>query len=393
MSITADPRLRPCGNWLVAGHYLPKRRRIMKRRDFIVSATSTAGILLIDQARAAIPCPPVFDGADSAMPCPAGDVEADWQARISGEGVVWYHDFRSEAEVDAFRWAGGVGNDPDDVGKPNTVRRITTDGITGACLEVHRPAGSSEGAVWWRPFSPLDTGSGKPVADPAASNTLAVEPWNATQRGSQTANWKLGNYGHSSYHSQYPGRFDGTEYYFQARVKMDPRRATQGDGGKLFYFTRTDKSLTSQEIVTESGETSNGVNYFSMYRSGSPPLESDSAGNANQPGSELGFCDWPDQVSSCWAWSGGWDTVLYRIVPGTNSFPDTIVQVWAAHAGETSYTQIWNQNDVKLPFDVIEGHSAVICSGYQNGLSFDTDVYHRYCQLIFSKNFIPCPQA
>jgi hypothetical protein len=366
----------------------------MKRREFILGATGSAGTLLLGGANAARPCPPVLAGG-GAVSCMTGDAEADWQSRIAGPGVVWFHDFRSDAEVDAFRWVGGVGNDPNDLGRPNTVRRNTSDGITGACLEIFRPRGSSEGSVWWRPFSALDTGSGKPESDPAANGTLAVSSWAPTQGGSQTANWQPGYYGNSTYHASHPGRFDGTDYYFQCRVKMDPRRTGEPDGGKLFYFTRTDRSLTDQEIVTVSGQDGNvsGFNFFSMYRSGSPPLTSDNAGNENQVGNELGTCDWPGQIDACWSWSGGWDTVLYHIVPGRNSNSDTVVEVWAAHPGETTYTKIWDQRNVNLPFDVIEGHGALICSGYMNGQNFGTDFYHRYCQLIFSKNFIPCPQV
>jgi hypothetical protein len=238
----------------------------------------------------------------------------------------------------------------------------------------------------------MDTGSGKPVNDPAANGSLAVEAWAPTQGGSQTASWDPGYYGHSSYHATSPGQFDGTNYFFQARIKMDPRRATQSEGGKLFYFTRTDKSLTSQEIVTESGEITAGVNYFSMYRGGGSPLESDTPGSSNNPGSDLGFCDWPSEVANCWAWSGGWDTLLYHIVPGLDGNADTVVQVWAAHPGETSYTKIWDQDDVDLSFSVINGHGALICSAYMNKLDFTTEVFHRYAQLIFSHDFIPCPQ-
>jgi len=328
---------------------------------------------------------------------PSG-LEADWQARISQPGVVWYHDFRSDEEVDAFRWVGGTGNDPDDTGDdPNTVRRNISDGITGACLELFRPAGSNDPAVWWRPFSPMDTGSGKPVDDPAASGTIAVETWAPTQGGSQTANWDPGYYGHTSYHSSWPGQFDGTEYYFQVRVKMDPRRTAQdfSSAGKLFYFTRNDKSLTSQEIVTKSGKISAGVNWFSMYRSGGDPLENDTIppSSANQPGSDLGFCDYPGQIANCWRWSFGWDTLLYHVRPGLDSNSDTILRVWAMHPGETAYTKIWDQDTVNLPFAVINGVGSLICSCYQNGQNFTTDVWHRYCQMIFSHDFIAAPQT
>ncbi|MEO1202679.1 MAG: hypothetical protein AAFX10_08230, partial [Pseudomonadota bacterium] len=165
----------------------------MKRREFVIGVAGSASLLLHDDGASATPCPPSVDGT-VGQPCPTAGAEADWQARIADPGVVWYHDFRSDAEVDAFRWAGGVGNDPNDQARPNTVRRITSDGITGACLEVIRRAGSADPANWWRPYSPLDTGSGKSEPDPGADGTIPVRPWQPQQGGNQTANWFDGYY-------------------------------------------------------------------------------------------------------------------------------------------------------------------------------------------------------
>ena len=370
----------------------------MKRRDFVLAASSSASILYLNPARALKPCPPILDGSTSNSPCPTIGAEADWISRISGSGVVWYHDFRSDAEVDAFRWVGGIGNDPNDLGKPGTCIRNTSDGITGACLEIIHEVGTSNPASWWRPFSPLDTGSGKPVNDPGANGTLPAQIWDPTNPG-QTEAWgdgaRPGYYGHPNYHSA--NRFDGTEYYFQMRVKIDPSLSVQSDfpPGKTLYFTLTEKSLTGQEIVTESADNSWGVNMFSMYRSGSPPLEGDTPGGANQPGNENGLCDWSEGPGACWSYSNGWDTLLYHIRPGLNSGNDTVVRVWAAHPGETEYTKIWDQDTVDLGYEENWdfGHNALICSGYENTKSMNPATYHRYCQLIFSKDFIPCPQV
>ena len=170
------------------------------------------------------------------------------------------------------------------------------------------------------------------------------------------------------------------------------------------------KSLTAQEIVTASGNSRGqpaGYNWFLMYRSGGPPISQDGGDGTNQPNSDYGVCDWPLNHSpgpwdtGCWAWTGsdpvpnpvGWDTLLYHVRPGLNSGNDTVVTVWVAKPGETAYTKIWDQNDVDLPFETVEGHNALIASGYMNGLNLATDIYHRYDQMIFSKEFIPCPQV
>lgn len=331
--------------------------------------------------------------------------ESDWQSRISGSGVVWYHDFRNAAEVDAFRWTGGYGsgNDPNSVGSNSQYVTRQADGPTGWCLEIQWPsAGQFGNSHWWRPMAPLvGTGNGRGQNDPAANGTLTVRPYAPTNGGNQIAafpNW--GYYGE-------PGgsEFDGTEYYFQMRVKMDPARITAGlnpggnQFGKLCYFTRTDQSLTTQEINTESYQNgAAGRNYFSMYRSGSPPLEGDAPGQGNQPGNQNGIVWFDNRDGSAanafyWPNPAQWVTVLYRIVPKLTY--TTVVQVWIAREGETSYTKIWDMNTVKLDYGASRpfGHNAVLLTAYQNQLVANNGFYHRYTQLIFSKNMIPCPQV
>lgn len=391
----------------------------MKRRDFILGATSSAGVLLLDSAKAATPCAPVLGGATSSIPCPAGDAEADWLSRISGPGVIWYHDFRNEAEVDAFRWSDGYGQDPDDVpfgtepapnagfGKyvsQNSVNWVQGDGITGdACLEILRHSGTTETCTWWRPMTPVNN-TGRGNADPAASGTLPVKDWDPYDR-TLLWNWTGGGYyGHPSYHAAWPGQFDGTEYYFQCRVKVDARRRVQMPvGGKMFYFSLTKYSASNQEIVVMSKQNevlgTDAYNVFDMYRSIGPSLWGDTAGGGQQPGSDYGFCNrLSGNIAGCWYWPDNeWVTIQWHIVPGLNSNSDTVVRVWIAEQGQTSYTKIWDQTTVDLPYDSLypdtaPGHNAVLCSGYTNGFDM-SEFYQRYDQLIFSKDFIPCPQV
>jgi hypothetical protein len=111
-----------------------------------------------------------------------------------------------------------------------------------------------------------------------------------------------------------------------------------------------------------------------------------------------------------WTWPlNEWVTVLYRIVGGTNAGgelpgdpggpsgnPDTHVQVWVDWDGTrktNSYIKIWDQPTVRLPFDSVGGHNAIIASGYMNGKTFSQDIWQRVDQVILSQQFIPCPQA
>jgi hypothetical protein len=374
------------------------------------------------------PCPPpnlsIEGGSSANTTCSPSNSAQDWQARISAAGVVWYHGFESDNEVNNFRWTPAYGVDPNAVGNSNSklLRRITTDGSDKgngtSCMEIVRAAGSNDGSCWWRVFSPLKggttTGNGRGAGqdDPGDRGAISTKSYSSTNR-SQVEQWTGGGwYGNSRYHGS--GDFDGTDYYFQCRVKIDANRIAGGnssvDVGKLFYFTRNDRSATDQEIVVHSGHPISGRNYLAMYRSVSPGLASDAPGvsvHGNQPGTSLGngicrFDNTSGLRANCWYWpENEWVTVLWHIRNGTMSGPlgsgsangDTLVEVSVARAGATSYTPIWRQPGVDLPFDVQYGHNALIASIYHNGENMPVAFYHRYDQMIFSRQFIACPQA
>lgn len=362
----------------------------MKRRDFLQRSVILAGLSIPTFARAQTkPCPPVLHGTNGAQSC---DAEADWILRTSGPGVVWHHDFRSEAEVNNFRWSGGVGggNDPDAVGENATwLSRDTSDGITGAgCLSLFRAAGSGEGSIWWRPFSPLvGSGNGKGQDDPAAANSLIVRGYNPTQGSGAINNHNFGWYGHSSYHNT--GDFDGEEFWLQLRVKRDLRRLDADlSVGKsiqlgVAYDSGGGASLTSQTVVTYSA-----LSPFRMYAywegTGATPMNQQGTGDGTiQPGG----------VSDIWEYSGGWDCLMYHVVPGREGFTETVMEVYAAHPGETEFTKIWADTYLMAHYDHGLGMQAVYLSTYQNNQSSASEWVDKYDQIIFSKEFIPCPQV
>lgn len=327
---------------------------------------------------------------------------ADWSARIAGPGVVWYHNFESAAEVSAFRWSLGFsgGNDPNANGSgANNVRWESADGVAGGCLECFYPAGSSPNSViWWRPFSPMNAGNGRGASDPGAAGTLSPQAWAPTNGGSQLSGWNRGWYGHPSYQSS--PYFDGHDFYVQLRVKADPRRITGGNAantvGKFVWFSTAEggQSLSNGELVTYSygdGGNQGAHNYLRMYtlgRTGAGAFDPLNDGARIQVGSD---------VSQDWYYSGGWDTLLYHIRPGqigvTSGVNSTKVEVWAAHQGETSYTKIWNQEYGLNGYEARNGLQALLLSAYNNGRSFPQAFWHRYCQVIFSRQAIPCPQV
>lgn len=352
---------------------------------------------------------------------PAGSGASDWNARIKGPGVVWYHNFDSAAEVNQFRWTGGYGNDPQAVGSATAARTswAASGGVEGGgFLQLSRPAGTTDIAEWWRPLSPL-TGSsnGRGADDPGASGAIPVQTFNSSSR-SETFEWakkaKPGWYGHSSYQNSY---FDGTDFYLQVRVKTDPRRMAANNfyGGKKVWLTTTSNSYTSQELVTvgqyyyASGDGTNVPNYHYVYQgynyAGLPDVAVPPPGGTRiQIGSDkVGTCDpYNRNVAGCWAYSGGWDTLLYHVTPGREGVAETRFEVWAAHEGVSSYTKIWDMiypahfdqgtSSSGAPFR--NGWNALMLSAYSNGYAGNplSEFIERYDQVIFSKQFIPCPK-
>jgi hypothetical protein len=384
----------------------------MKRREFIAKSTTALASFAALKANAA-PCPPGALAVDAqtpvTTPC-AFDEHTDWQNRISGPDVVWHHNFETAAEVNRFRWRNGVGNDPDDVSMPNRCRWASGGFAGGGVLELHHGANEPDPPDWWRPTSPLLAGSnGRSTDDPGASGTITRRSFNPTDGGNQTNNFgEFGYYGHASYHTG--SVFDGTEFYFQVRVKRDSARRSAGqpDGGKLFYFANTWQAYSNQQIITENLDTVNGDstrrNYFSMNRSGGQPLEGDSS-LGGQPGTSVGtigdgtcrFSSGDARLGNCWSWpDDAWVTVLFRVRPGLDEGSDTLVEVFVAELGETAYRRIWSQSTVDLPYS--SGHAfginAILATAYNNfaqGNVIQVAYTDRLTQMILSKGFIPCP--
>jgi hypothetical protein len=387
----------------------------MKRRDFLVTTAGMAGAAIPGIGFGQIkPCPPpgvgMGGGTSTSTPCATPTAAADWQARISGPGVVWHHNFDSEAEVNAFRWAGGYGGGNDPVkGDPDGqyISWVPSGGADGGgYMQLLRRAGSAgrgvDGNYWWRPFSPLTGESnGRGQDDPAAGGTLTLGRYVATDRGNQGLTWardsnpKPGWYGHPDDQNSF---YDGHDFYVQVRVMADPRRTSPGNirVGKFTSFTNTNNSYTSQELVTYAGYWNGATSSATV---GMPNIHNVYQGYNYAPLADVAS-GLENPSSPQWAYSFGWDTLLYHVVPGRHGVNETRFEVWAAHPGETSYTKIW---DCTYParYDSSgntvggvdrPGWNAMLCWIYHNGAEM-SEFWQRFDQIIFSKQFIPCPQV
>lgn len=161
-------------------------------------------------------------------PAPGG---ADWSSRISGSGVVWYHNFDTAAEVNQFRWTGGYngGNDPLSKGSGSQfVTWQSSGGVgDGGFLRLTYPLGSVAGrgnSYWWRPFNPLTgTTNGRGTNDPGANGALAPAAFNASDGSNTTNMWGLvsnpGWYANAAEQVANPTKYQGTDFYVQIRTR------------------------------------------------------------------------------------------------------------------------------------------------------------------------------
>jgi len=367
---------------------MTSRKKPIARRQFLAYSAAASGLLFTRHGlgQSHRPCPPVL--VDSAGDPITGtfncsiDKEQDWQARISGPGVVWYHNFASKSEVDQFRENGALVYNPD-----NTVAagsgyisggctRIDSDGITGGgCLQILRLAGDLDAENWYRPMSPLSApGNGSTTDDPADGGTIPLDAGGAWGPPTRTPDWKAGNYGPAS-----TGDWEGSEFYVQYALKVSSSRLV-GDkfGGKVQYITRMDRSLTAQELVTSYDYN---VEEWRIYKGGTGTLSGDI-------GNPLHYFD-------------EWVTYLVHVVPGDEVDPsgsdqggsNTRVNVYRHRAGEAGYTHIFARNDLAIDYSnaYLKAWNAIILSGYFNGFTFPEDFYQRYDEVIFSKQYIPPP--
>lgn len=343
----------------------------------------------------------------------------NWASTIAASNCVWFHDFSSAAEVNQFRWTGsyGSGNDPNGSGAgANLIAHVATGGVDGGgFLRATYPAGGVNGgnSHWWRPYNPF-TGAtnGKGVSDPGAGGTITPVAWPASDGSSTTSGWsnttKPAWYGNATHVAANPTKFDGNDFWLQVRVRRSFKPGPPPDSGsfttitgKCVWFNSTTFSNPAQEIVTAGQSVGNGDVAGTFERHNAYILQT----SANT------FTFIGDQTSPAvisvsnltlnWRYSGGWDTLLYHITPGTNggtSDPNmSRVEVWAQHdptlfpAESGVYLKIW---DVKYGgvFDTasnsagapsLPGWNAIILGVYHNGSPFATSFSFDYDRVAF----------
>jgi hypothetical protein len=173
------------------------------------------------------------------------------------------------------------------------------------------------------------------------------------------------------------------------RVMRDPVRFTAPmqavtNGGKFSYLTICNNSFVTQEIVTYSGSQT-----FRMYH------QPGSTDMSTEPGTD-GTLQ-PGGVAPLWQWAadGTWDKIMYHLIAGRPGINECRIEIYGAHANETSWTKFWDQTFTTQTFETVNGWQALILSIYNNGFTFPSSYTDRIRNIVFARGAtpLPCPQS
>jgi hypothetical protein len=408
----------------------------IRRRGFEATRTPAAASLSLQTGT------PTVIRDDEELP-----VANDWTKRSTAPSVVWAHNFDSVAEVDQFRTTSF--NDPGNT-LGTTVQWNSSDGFEGGgCVEITTPSGGHAVGGWWRPMAAFAAGSnGRSSADLACNGTVKLRTWANPPSSTENFNFRQGYYGHPTVQAAvttWQGNtdpWDGSEFWLQFRVKMPASRwfgyngpsssDTRNPFGKLLFIDCTASTHESEIVIQSAGadpQYFNSTYPFRMYTSsGSNPNsflttpQGAGDGSSIQDGGpyETSCVIGGDtnDVGDCWEWPRDpeWITVLVHVIPGRDNQAtaqqalgnwvnnDTVLEVWVARQSETSYSKVFENTALKWLYGDRDGdanpyefHPAAfnsICpSAYMNNVNAINGQgwYQRYTQIIFSKDWIPCP--
>lgn len=386
-----------------------------------------------------------YDPTLAATQGGATTLQQDFDNRMNAAGVVWGHDFKLSTEVSNFAHDSHLSSDP------YTLSHSPTGGLSGGRCIMTVPAGGTAVSGWDRPFSPFVAGTtsgngrGAGNPDPALGGTLTRQSWTLESNNAQIGKWGKGYYCHSAYNNDGTARnpggssgftadnIPGNEFYIQALIRIPAARFASGQpDGKLLMVMITGDGPTvltgqprtpDQELVVKSNPNSIYEMYTNFGRQSNSFIYSDQANQSGnfQPGGVAPLCDSanhgqgpldsdPAMRNLCWMWQPDiWHAILIYMKPGHNgdptgdspSFPnaanDTIVKIWMARQGETSYTKIWDKSDYVWCYGGGDpwpmGFNMLAFNAYMNDQPAIAGWTHEMAQCIFSRSTIACPQV
>lgn len=116
---------------------------------------------------------------------------------------------------------------------------------------------------------------------------------------------------HPTHQASHPGKFQGSDFWLQVRVRRTQTPGAPPDSaaysyitGKLVWLTTTNSSYTAQELVTYGQSASNGDVVGQQSRHNIYSGQNFNSIGSGQPNATVAISN----ITQNWRYSGGWDT-------------------------------------------------------------------------------------
>lgn len=248
--------------------------------------------------------------------------------------------------------------------------------------------------------------------------------WNDTRFDPNTTPWEWAK----------PGGKTSAEFWVQYRAKLSPSffEVDTFTGGARTKHAWIDLagasyheiiSVLPGEAIIDDGGTQRTKRHLFLYtnRNGVDLATMKPGETYIAPGSAwANTCTRGSGPNTCWeAPIGEWYTMLFHVIPGRHNpqmplntfypenyydacpYKDTTVEVWAHRKGESGYTQLFSMSDIPMAFasnyesgtNGPKGYNVITFDGYASSANqISTRAWDTwYDQIIFSHEFIPCP--
>ena len=274
---------------------------------------------------------------------------------------------------------------------------------------------------WRRPFAALPAGQNGLASDDRGITTALVTERDWTGFGNAAANWAFyyGYYGHSSYHNS---TFDGDEFWIQWRSKIHANRFSSQRDSKFWYLQKVAGTTDEQFFGAIRDSSAYDAGRWTAPEGWAYDSGATAGGTHVRVVQDHGFYYTPGDYqegglygASCVS-SGGvcylyapdvWTTWMLHVKPGRAGVAETVVELFAATEGETSFTTVLSVSDYTIPrYDDVafdyqnSGYNSFWPQNYGNDYVGSGsvapsihDTLVEYTQIIFSQQAIACPGA
>lgn len=349
-----------------------------------------------------------------------GGALADWNVRTSAAGVLWAHRFQSGADVTRWQTADPMPGQTFESGRGI----IAGDGCVRQTVLQRAVAGGGSAIAWRRPLQPQPGDINQPGA-PEGSGASCLTLWNSAIM-------------HGVMHPDYngvavgsPARTGisiGSDVYLQFRVRFSPGHFGSGmPYAKMMYITCNYQDPSQEYVLRSTSYIGSNpalptmyTSWEQMFNSGLEDPQSNGPGfGLKEPGYSATCA--ANNPAGCWVWpENQWVTVMLHLKPGhqyvsttlgdaaNNGSRDTMIEMYVAPPGATSYTRIFSKADYVWAFDNGSqngsspagrhpyGWTWMQFNPYTGGAQWaaqPADSWNEFDQVICSTQPIACPQV